>query len=97
MAKLTLRVNDVKLSLKQEKTLRECVAKKLGIRPGAITQCTVLHRAVDARHKDNVCLLYHVAAEVDVPSGFTRKLLGRNGVKPYEKAAPAAPQLGSVP
>lgn len=69
MKKTLLRINDVKVSLKTEKTLRDAVAKKLGVRPSALSEVTVLHRAVDARRKDDVCLLYHVTAAVDVPPG----------------------------
>jgi uncharacterized FAD-dependent dehydrogenase len=97
MKKQLLRINDVKMPLKKETTLRECVAKKLGIRPSALSDLTVLHRAVDARRKDDVCLLYHVVAAVDVPAGFWKKILGRHGVTEYVRPQPEPPRLGTMP
>ena len=97
MKKTLLRINDVKVSLKTEKTLRDAVAKKLGVRPSALSEVTVLHRAVDARRKDDVCLLYHVTAAVDVPAGHLKKLSGRPGVTEYVRPEPEPPRLGTLP
>ena len=62
MTLLRLRVNDIRVSLLKEKTLKECVADKLGIKSTALRKVQVLHRAVDARRKNNIGLLYHVMA-----------------------------------
>ena len=94
---MKLRVNDVRLSLLKEQTLKECVADKLGIKKSALRKVQVLHRAVDARRKNNVGLLYHVTAEVDVPQSVSRKILSRPGVSIFVPAQPEAPQLGETP
>ena len=97
MTLLRLRVNDIRVSLLKEKTLKECVADKLGIKSTALRKVQVLHRAVDARRKNNIGLLYHVMAEADVPESVGRKMLRRPGVGIFVPAQPEAPQLGEVP
>ena len=97
MTLMRLRVNDVRLSLLKEKTLKECVADKLGIRKTALQKVQVLHRAVDARRKNNIGLLYHVTVEADIPQSGSRKILSRPGVSLFVPAEPEAPQLGETP
>ena len=96
MTLLRLRVNDIRVSLLKEKTLKECVADKLGIKSTALRKVQVLHRAVDARRKNNIGLLYHVMAEADVPESAGKKMLRRPGVGIFVPAQPEAPQLGEV-
>ncbi|MBR4909678.1 MAG: NAD(P)/FAD-dependent oxidoreductase [Acidaminococcaceae bacterium] len=94
---MQLRVNDVRISLLKEKTLKECVADKLGIRKAALQKVQVLHRAVDARRKNNIGLLYHVTVEADLPQAVGKKILSRPGVSLFVPAQPEVPQLGKVP
>ena len=54
MTFMQLRINDVRMNLLKEKTLKECVADKLGIKKAALRKVQVLHRAVDARRKNNI-------------------------------------------
>ena len=91
MTRMQLRVNDVRVSLLKEKTLRECVADKLGVRKAAIQNLQVLHRAVDARRKNNIGLLYHVTAEVDLPPSVSRNIVKKPGVSLF------IPQQGETP
>ena len=97
MTMIKLRVNDVRLSLLKEKTLKECVAEKLGIKKSGLQQVQVLHRAVDARKKDNVSLLYHVVVDADVPQQIAAKLVKRPGVSLFVPAQPEKPVLGQIP
>lgn len=92
-----LRVNDVRLSLLKERTLKECVADKLGVKKSALQNVQVLHRATDARRKDNICLLYHVAVDLDMPQPVLQRLLKRSGVSEFVPAEPELPQLGDIP
>jgi len=97
MTLLRLRVNDIRVSLLKEKTLKECVADKLGIKNNSLRKVQVFHRAVDARRKNNIGLLYHVMAEADVPETVSKKILSRPGVGVFVPLQPEAPQLGEVP
>ena len=97
MVLMKLCVNDVRMSLLKEKTLKECVADKLGIRKSALQNVQVLHRAVDERKKNNIGLLYHVTAEVDVPRSVSRNIVKKPGVSLFVPAQPEGPQLGEVP
>jgi len=93
---MQLRVNDVRVSLLKEKTLKECVADKLGVRKSALRKVQTLHRAVDARRKNNIGLLYHVTAEVDLPQSVSRIILRKPGVSIFVPAQPEAPLLGDI-
>ena len=93
---MQLRVNDVRVSLLKEKTLKECVADKLGVRKTALRNLQVLHRAVDARRKNNIGLLYHVIAEVDLPLSVSRNIVKKPGVGVFVPAQPEAPRLGEI-
>ena len=97
MALMQLRINDVRLSLLKDKTLKECVADKLGIKKSALQKVRVLHRAVDARHKNNIGLLYHVTVEADVPQSVSGRILARPGVNVFVPTLPEEPELGEVP
>ena len=96
MTVIRLRVNDIRVSLLKEKTLKECAADKLGIKQDALHKVQVLHRAVDARRKNNIGLLYHIALEADLPESVSKKILNRPGVSVFIPAQPEAPQLGEV-
>lgn len=97
MTLMQLRVNDVRMSLLREKTLKECVADRLAVRKTAVRKVQVLHRAVDARKKNNIVLLFHVTAEVDVPQSVSRKIICRPGVSEFAPVQPGVPELGEVP
>ena len=97
MKLMRLRINDVRMSLLKEKTLKECVADKLGVKKSALQKLQVLHRAVDARIKSNIGLLYHVTAEVDLPHSLSRSILKKPGVSIFSPAQAEAPQLGETP
>ena len=96
MTFMQLRINDVRMNLLKEKTLKECVADKLGIKKAALRKVQVLHRAVDARRKNNIGLLYHVTAEVDLPQSVSRSILKKPGVSIFVPAQPEAPQQGEI-
>ena len=92
-----LRVNDVRVSLLKEKTVKESVADQLGVKKSALQNVRILHRATDARRKDNICLLYHVTVDLDMPQPVTQKLLKRPGISAFVPAEPELPQLGERP
>lgn len=94
---MELRINNVRISLVHEKTLEQAVAKKIGLRPQVLGQVRVLRRAVDARHKKEVCLNYHVVAQVDLPAWLRPRVLALPDVTVYEKAQPLEPLLGTSP
>lgn len=94
---MKLKVNDVRLYLRKESTLKECVAEKLGMKKSALRKVQTLHRAVDARRKDNISLLYHVAVDVDANDAQLRKLLKKKGVERYTEAEPVKVIPGTKP
>ena len=97
MANIRIRVNDVRLSLRKEETLKECLAAKLNLKKSLLQNVQVLHRGIDARRKNNISLLYHVTAEIDVPGSLQKKVLARPGVSVFIPAAPEHPALGEAP
>lgn len=94
---MKIKINNVRLFLKQEQTLDQAINKKLGLRPDCLKKVRILRKAVDARKKDNICLNYHVMADIDVPPKFGKRLLLDRDVSSYELAPKPEPQLGTMP
>jgi uncharacterized FAD-dependent dehydrogenase len=94
--RMQVRINNVRLSLLHEVTLTAATAKKLGVPERDLTSVQVIRKAVDARHKKEICLNYHVLAEVDVPARLQRRLLRQADVSVYQAPVPVAPVFGSA-
>ena len=63
------------MGLDSHHSLVQIVGKKYHLPEKALRQVEVVRKAVDARRKSNICLVYHVKATVDVPTGVLQKLL----------------------
>ena len=61
-----IRINELKLPLdSDESELRLSAAKALRCDEKLIGNITILKKAVDSRHKNNICFVYNVAVNVD--------------------------------
>jgi len=63
---MLLKLNNLRVGLINEHSLQEIVAHKLNISKENILEVKVLRRAVDARRKNNICLVYHVRLDLAV-------------------------------
>ncbi|WP_288311575.1 NAD(P)/FAD-dependent oxidoreductase [uncultured Acidaminococcus sp.] len=70
-----IRINNLRVGLDSRHSLVQIVGKKCHLPEKALRQVEVVRKAVDARRKSNICLVYHVKARVDVPTGVLQKLL----------------------
>lgn len=70
-----IRINNLRVGLDSRHSLVQIVGKKYHLPEKAFRQVEVVRKAVDARRKSNICLVYHVKARVDVPTGVLQKLL----------------------
>ena len=70
-----IRINNLRVGLDSRQSLVQIVGKKYHLPEKALRQVEVVRKAVDARRKSNICLVYHVKATVDVPTGVLQKLL----------------------
>lgn len=70
-----IRINSLRVGLDSRHSLVQIVGKKYHLPEKALRQVEVVRKAVDARRKSNICLVYHVKATVDVPTGVLQKLL----------------------
>ena len=70
-----IRINNLRVGLDSRHSLVQIVGKKYHLPEKAFRQVEVVRKAVDARRKSNICLVYHVKATVDVPTGVLQKLL----------------------
>lgn len=70
-----IRINNLRVGLDSRHSLVQIVGKKYHLPEKALRQVEVVRKAVDARRKSNICLVYHVKARVDVPTGVLQKLL----------------------
>ncbi len=89
------RINNVRLPLAGEASLREAAARKLGLKKQDIGSVKVLRRAVDARRKNNIVINYHLLAELDVPARLAKRLLHDRDVTPFKEQQAAEPCLGT--
>ena len=94
---MRLKINNVRLPLVKEMTVEQALCKKLGLRQECLKRVQLLRKAVDARKKDNVCLNYHVLAELDIPTKFAKRLLTDKDVSKYELLPKPEPRLGTLP
>lgn len=70
-----IRINNLRVGLDSRHSLVQIVGKKYHLPEKALRQVEVVRKAVDARRKSNICLVYHVKATVDVPTGVLQKLI----------------------
>lgn len=94
---IRLRVNNIRVGLDSSQTLSQILAKKLRLPEKCIRWAQVLRKAVDARHKNNICFVYHVLAELDVTKAQEKRLLSDRQISLYEHMPLPAPVFGSVP
>ena len=94
---MKLKINNVRISLAHEVTLAKAVSKKVNLPPHCLEQIQPIRQAVDARKKDNVCLNYHVLAEVDATKKQLQRLLNDRDISVYEEKPAEAPTLGTLP
>lgn len=94
---MKLKINNVRIALRKERSMKEAVAKKLGVSINAIGEIKLLRKAVDARKKNDICLNHHVLADVDVPSKFIKRLIADKDVTTYTDVLPIAPEFGVLP
>ena len=82
---MLVRVNDVRISIMNETPLAEFAAKKLGLRKKDIISCKVLRRAIDARRKTNICLVYHLLLEIEGEERENKALLSLGNVSLWQE------------
>ena len=81
---MQIRFNNLRVSLLNDAPLSELAAKNLGIRKQNIIKTTILRRAVDARRKTNICLVYHLLLELDCDEKKIRQILQDNNVMAWQ-------------
>lgn len=94
---MKLKINNVRISLLREQSLEQAVCKKTGISREMLGSVQVLRKAVDARRKSDVCLNYHVLAEVDASARQVKRLLADRDITKYEEQSLPQPEPGTLP
>ena len=69
------RINNIKLPLNAEQDLKSAVSKKLRIDKSQISEVNILRRAVDARRKNDIQLIYHVGVVTECDQQQKKKIL----------------------
>ena len=92
---MLLRINNVRISLTSEQTLKEAAARKLGVKKQDLGKVRVLRRAVDARRKSNIVINYHLLAELDAPARLVNRLLRDKDVTRFKEETAAPPVMGA--
>lgn len=94
---MKLKINNVRISLLHETDLNTAVAKKLGVKADCLGNVKIVRRAVDARKKNNVCLNYHVLADVEASGRQAKLLLRDKDVAEYKEERQTPPEFGVLP
>ena len=94
---MLLKVNNVRLFLLKNTSLRETVAERLDIKEQQICSLKVLRRAVDARRKANIAINYHVLVELEDNTRLLKKLLRDKDIEKYREAEAVQIECGAEP
>lgn len=90
-----IRINNLRVGLDSRHSLPQIVGKKYHLPEKALRQVVVIRKAVDARRKSNICLVYHVRAAVEVPTAELQKLLRDPQVTLWEEKPEPPAVLGT--
>lgn len=94
---MKLKINNVRISLRQEQTLEQAVCRKCGITREALGSVRIVRKAVDARKKNDICLNYHVLAEVETGGRQAKRLLADRDITQYQEQQQPTLELGTLP
>lgn len=94
---MKLKINNVRISLLHECTLEQAVCKKTGVSKEALGEVKILRKAVDARKKNEICLNYHVLAEIDANNRLSKRLLADKDITRFENPVQEQVKPGSLP
>lgn len=92
---MLLRINNIRIPLVREASLREASARRLGVKKQDIGSIRVLRRAVDARRKSNIVINYHVLADIDAPARLVNRLLRDKDVTRFKEETAPLPVFGT--
>lgn len=94
---MKLKINNVRISLRQEQTLEQAVCRKCRIPREALGSVRIVRKAVDARKKNDICLNYHVLAEVETGGRQAKRLLADRDITQYQEQQQPTLELGTLP
>ena len=87
-------MNNVRVSLLEETSVKEAAAKKLGLKKQDIENLQIVRRAVDARRKNNISLNYHVLIDLEISSKQSGRLVKDKDVTLLTEESLVEPDLG---
>lgn len=91
---MRLKVNNVRVSLFEETSVKEAAAKKLGLKKQDIDNLQIVRRAVDARRNNNISLNYHVLIDLEISSKQLGRLVKDKDVTLLAEESLVEPDLG---
>ena len=91
---MLLKVNNVRVPLLEELSVKEAAAKKLGLKKQDIEDLQIVRRAVDARRKNNIFLNYHVVVNLGISAKQAGRLLKDKDISLLAAEQLAGPVLG---
>ena len=94
---MKLKINNVRINLRHEQSLEQAVCKKTGISREMLESVQILRKAVDARKKNDICLNYHVLADVEANGRQAKRLLADRDISEYEQKSAPKLELGTLP
>lgn len=80
---MQVQVNNLRVGLDTTHSLQELVSHKFRVPLQAVRSVQVLRKAIDARHKNTICFVYHLRVEFDLAPKAMEKLLQHPQVRPF--------------
>ena len=92
---VVLRINNIRVGLDSRQGLPQLLSRKLRLPEGSIGKVRVLRKAVDARHKSSIVLVYHLLAELRISEGQKAELLKDPQISEWEEKPEPVPVFGT--
>ncbi len=81
------RINNIRVGLDNERQLEEIITHKLHLPKEQVKIKKILRRAIDARRKNNVCLVYHLLLEIAGNKSRVQRLLADGQLLAWQEDA----------
>lgn len=83
---MLVRINNLRIGLDNEKSLKDIIAHKLRVPVEHVNDEKILRRAIDARRKNNVCLVYHVLFDLKESPKKIENMLAKQEILAWKES-----------
>jgi uncharacterized FAD-dependent dehydrogenase len=92
---MIVRMNNLRVGLDSHHDFLKAAARKLHLPDEKIRKAVILRKAVDARRKQNICFVYHLLLDLDIPEGEILRLEKSHLILPWKETSYPEAVLGT--